>query len=168
MDKLNDSGTRSLFNGPIETGVRTVVILNASYPSAYDINELVWLDHLIVHSADVGGPPSLHPKLPQRSGEILVRRELVKNGLGLMQQFGLVAVVPSASGFCYQATETAYPLVQLLSSEYSMSLKSRAEWLAEMIGSMSRLQLQDLITSKIGNWTVEFQNDFSDLSDNGI
>lgn len=169
MDKLNDSGARSLFNSPIETGVRSLVILNATYPSAHDINELVWFDHLVVHSADVGGPPSIHPKLPQRSGEILVRRELVQNGLNLMQKFGLIAVVPSTSGICYQATESAYPLVQLLSSEYSKNLKDRAQWLAGTVANLSKVDLRDIINLKIGNWAVEFQSDlFMELDDNGL
>ncbi|TWC20673.1 MULTISPECIES: ABC-three component system middle component 2 [unclassified Pseudomonas] len=166
MDKLNDSGERSLFNSPIETGVRSLVILNATYPSSHDINELVWFDHLVVHSADLGGPPSIHPKLPQRSGEILVRRELVQNGLNLMQKFGLISVVPSSSGICYQATEKAYPLVQLLSSEYSNTLKDRAKWLAVTVASLSKVDLRSVITSKIGNWAVEFQSDLLMESEN--
>lgn len=169
MDKLNDLGARSLFNSPIETGVRSLVILNATYPCAHDINELVWFDHLVVHSADIGGPPSIHPKLPQRSGEILVRRELVQNGLSLMQKFGLISIVPSNSGLCYQATENAYPLVQLLSSEYSNNLKNRAQWLAATVINLSKDELRNIIVSKIGSWEVEFQTDlFMELNDDGI
>lgn len=169
MGKMNDAGVHTLFNSPVETGIRSLVILNAAYPAAHDINELVWFDHLIVHSADIGGPPSMHPKLPQRSGEILVRRELVQNGLNLMQKFGLIAVLPSENGIYYQATESAYPLVQLLSSEYSRKLKDRAVWLADIVGSMHRAELRSMINSKLGNWAVEFQADlFLELSDNGL
>jgi len=162
MEELNFSPNRTgIFNGPVETGIRSLVILDAAYPRHYDINELVWFDHLIVHSEDVGGPPSMHPKLPQRTGEVLVRRSLVQEGLGLMHRLGLISVAPSDTGVYYQATDDAHPLVKLLNSEYSQGLKSRAQWLADFIAPMSGAEIKELILAKIGNWEVEFQGDLA-------
>src|SRR4051794_18613760 len=84
------------FNSPLETGVRALTILEAAFPNSCDLQRLVELDYLVVHSGDVGGPESLHAPLPLRAGELLVRRELIEKGLLLMMSRGLVA--RSASG----------------------------------------------------------------------
>lgn len=74
----------SPFNSALEAGVRTLSVLVASHPKAHDLGRLVQYDYLTVHSADADGPPSLHPALPLRSGELLVRRGLIESGLRLM------------------------------------------------------------------------------------
>ena len=80
----------SPFNSALETGVRTLAILIACYPTAHDLGRLVQYDYLTVHSGDANGPPSLHPPLPLRSGELLVRRGLIESGLRLMMSRSLV------------------------------------------------------------------------------
>src|SRR5262245_32326350 len=107
MEEIDQNGSKSiaLFNGPLETGVRSVIILDAAYPNAFDLARLTWLDHLVVHTADIEGPESLHPDVPQRTGELLVRRRLVEDGLKLMARMHLVVGLPAADGIVYQATE---------------------------------------------------------------
>ena len=85
MDEEAVTGRRkSAFNSPLETGVRTLALLVAAYPRSRDLHRLVQYDYLTVHSADAAGPPSLHPPLPLRSGELLVRRGIIERGLLLM------------------------------------------------------------------------------------
>ena len=55
------TGSAPLFNSTLETGVRSVVILDALHPRAFDLAHLTWFDHLVVHTSDIGGPGSLHP-----------------------------------------------------------------------------------------------------------
>jgi len=74
----------------LETGVRSVILLDTAYPRSFDLMQLTWLDHLVVHTADIDGPKSLHPNIPQRNGELLVRRSLVEEGLTLMRRKGLL------------------------------------------------------------------------------
>ena len=57
----------TVFNSALETGVRSLVILAANFPAALDLQRLVDLDYLVVHSGDVDGPKSLHPPLPWNS-----------------------------------------------------------------------------------------------------
>ena len=87
-----------IFNTPFETGLRSVVIMTACYPDALGLNRLVVFDHLVVHTQDIDGPPSMHPKDQSRAAEILVRRGLVDSGLALMQTRGLVARIVTAAG----------------------------------------------------------------------
>lgn len=145
-----------LFNSPLETGVRALVVLDAAHPMAFDLSQLTWFDHLVVHTGDIGGPPSLHPDLPHRSGELLVRRPMVEASLSLMRRLHLVDIVVGEKGFLYRAGEDAYPFVELMRSPYARALKERARWLAENVCAMEAERIERLVAEKIGRWNVEF------------
>lgn len=147
-----------LFNSPLETGVRALVVLDAVYPKSLDLTTLTWFDHLVVHTGDIGGPNSLHPNVPQRSGEMLVRRRLIEDSLTLMRRLHLIMADLNKNGISYQASDEAYPFVELLRSNYATELKNRAKWLAENIANLSEEALNNLITKKLGRWDIEFQN----------
>ena len=98
----------SLFNSPMESGLRSLTLLVAGFPVHCDLERLVIYDYLLVHSGDVdGGPKSIHPATPHRSGEILVRRPIVESGLKKMIAKGLVEAKYSKSGITYAATEVS-------------------------------------------------------------
>ena len=40
-----DIGRVPLFNSPLETGVRAVVVLDAAFPRCFDLAHLTWFDH---------------------------------------------------------------------------------------------------------------------------
>jgi hypothetical protein len=146
-----------IFNTPFETGLRSVVILTAAYPDALSVNRLVVFDHLVVHSEDVGGPKSMHPKDRSRAAEILVRRQLVGAGLSLMQTRGLTARIVTPGGFRYIAGEGAGSFVDMLSSTYIAALKERADWLIEHINPLTDNELSGLVQSRMDVWEPEFQ-----------
>lgn len=146
-----------IFNTPFETGLRSVVILTACYPEMLGLNRLVVFDHLVVHTEDIGGPPSMHPKDRSRAAEILVRRGLVNSGLSLMQTRSLVARVVTPAGFRYRAGEEAGSFIDMLSSAYINALKDRAVWLINSIQPMSDEELSQLVQSRMDEWEPEFQ-----------
>ena len=146
-----------VFNTPFETGLRSVVILTAAYADSLSLNRLVVFDHLVVHTEDVGGPESMHPKDRSRAAEILVRRGLVQSGLSLMQTRGLVKRLVTPYGFRYRAGEESGSFVDMLSSEYTVALKDRANWLIKAIQPMSDDDLAKLVQSRMDVWEPEFQ-----------
>lgn len=157
MAEAMSGAAPALFNSPLETGVRAIVVLNAAYPRAFDVTEIAWFDHLIVHTGDIGGPESLHPDVPQRSGELLVRRRLVEDSLLVMRRLHLVEFVPDGvAGLLYRASEEAVGVIELMRSPYSIALRERAEWLASNVLSRSRLDLEHLVAERIGRWRIEF------------
>jgi hypothetical protein len=121
------------------------------------LHRLVVFDYMMVHSTDVGGPPSLHPGEDYREAELLVRRPLVEAGLALMATGNLVLRSATPIGFRYQAGPEAGSFVDLLSSSYSVDLKDRAIWLSENIAPMEDQALADLVRSRLDQWTPEFQ-----------
>jgi hypothetical protein len=153
-----------LFNSPLETGVRAVVLLDAAYPATFDIAKLTWCDHLVVHTADINGPVSLHPDIPQRTGELLVRRRLVEEGVNLMRRLHMIDAIVGAGGIQFQASEEASAFVEALRTEYARALKERAAWLAVYLSRTTDMDLAQLIAERIGRWAVEFQGEVGNTS----
>lgn len=152
-------GDMPLFNSPLETGLRALVVLDAFYPRPCTISELTWFDHLVVHTADVEGPDSLHPDLPSRGGELLVRRRLIDEGVHLLLNAGLIALVDGADGVRYVAGEEAPSFIELMEASYSTRLKSCAEWLADRFSALPEEELRTIVYHRLGRWALEFQGE---------
>jgi hypothetical protein len=146
------------FNSPLETGIRAVGVLVAVYPNVFDLQRLVAFDYLVVHTGDLGGPESLHPELPMRSTELLVRRGLVERGLLLMIARGLAERETSSQGIFYKAGEVAGTFIQSLTSPYLISLRQRARWVADTFGDMEQDTFRDTMSAAFGRWIEEFQH----------
>ena len=146
----------SPFNSALEAGIRTLAVLVASYPVAHDLGRLVQYDYLTVHSADADGPPSLHPALPLRSGELLVRRGLIESGLRLMVSRALICREVSSEGIAYAAEEAAGAFLDNLRSPYILQLRERAEWVASNFDFLSASGLDSVINHLFKAWTTEF------------
>ena len=147
----------SPFNSALETGVRTLAVLVASYPNAHDLHRLVQYDYLTVHSADADGPPSLHPALPLRSNELLVRRQIVERGLLLMMSAKLVRRNTDSRGFLFVAEDAAGAFLANLTSEYVVGVKERARWVVDTFDTLTADNLDRVINRLFEAWTIEFQ-----------
>ncbi len=148
----------SPFNSALEMGVRTLTILVESYPRAHDLNRLVQYDYLIVHSADAHGPPSLHPPLPMRSAELLIRRGLIESGLRLLMSRSLAQRVLSEEGVLFQAQEAAGAFLNNITAPYLHNLRERAKWVAQSFDQLDSGQLNKLVNQFFSAWTIEFQS----------
>ncbi len=146
------------FNSPLEAGIRAVSILAAAYPRTYDLQRLVALDYLLVHTGDIDGPDNLHPPTPMHSAELLVRRKLVEQALLLMMTRHLVEREVTPDGIKYVAGENAATFLSSMSSSYLLDLKGRASWLIETIGGHTDEQFRALMRRYFDKWIEEFQN----------
>jgi hypothetical protein len=147
----------SPFNSPLETGFRSLAILEAAYPEGFDLQRLVELDYLVVHSGDAGGPDSLHVPLPMRAGELLIRRELIDKGLLLMMSRGLVYRVASPTGIEFRAGERASPYLADLRAPYTLELRSRAVWAVHTFGRMTITEIRAVTNRFFEGWSSQFQ-----------
>lgn len=145
------------FNSPIETGMRALILLAESYPNQLDLQRILEFDYLMVHSGDVDGPPSIHPALPLRSGELLVRRQLIERGLMLMISRGLIGRHATPNGFMYQAEDDAGPFIDALTAEYLEDLKDRAVWVVDRFSEMSDHDIRVMLSQVYDQWSREFQ-----------
>ncbi|MEO6323925.1 MAG: ABC-three component system middle component 2 [Thermoanaerobaculia bacterium] len=145
------------FNGPLEVGIRTVTILGAAYPRAFDLQRLIAFDYLLVHTGEVGGPDSLHPPAPLQSAELLVRRGVLEQALLLTMTRQLVTREASVAGFLYRAGENAIVFLDSMASEYLVELTRRASWLVKTFGNTSEPEFRRLMQTYLDRWVEEFQ-----------
>lgn len=145
------------FNSPIETGVRALILLAESYPDQLDLQRILEFDYILVHTSDVDGPPSIHPALPLRSGELLVRRQIIERGLMLMISRGLAGRNATANGFTYYAQDAAGPFLDSLTAAYLTDLKERAVWVVDRFSGMSDHEIRVMLTQIYDQWSREFQ-----------
>lgn len=137
--------------------MRSLAILLAAFPTAYDLQRLVEMDYLVVHSGDANGPESLHAALPLRAGELLVRRGLVERGVNLMASRGLVHRNAGADGLTYSATENSNGFFSMLQSEYILLLKARAEWAVGLFGHHTGEEIRAITRTFFDGWNSQFQ-----------
>lgn len=145
------------FNGPLEAGIRAVSILGAAYPRTYDLQRLVALDYLLVHTGDIDGPANLHPPTPMHSAELLVRRKLVEQSLMLMMTRDLVVREVTLDGIKYGAGENAATFLTSVSSSYLQALRDRATWLVSVLGDLSDDAFKRVMRRFFDKWVEEFQ-----------
>jgi hypothetical protein len=147
----------SLFNGPLEVGLRSLLLLMAAHPQSLDLHRLVILDYLLVHSGDLeNGPPSLHPPSPLRAGEVSIRRQLVHDGLLLFESKGLVSRQFSEDGIRYIAEDLAPSVLDAYTSPYVNLLRDRADWAVDRAANLPDDQANDLFGETLGHWRTEF------------
>lgn len=153
---MRPDGFGDLYNSLLETGIRAVIVLEHLRPVGVDLQEMVLFDHVVVHTGDHGGPPSLHAAVPERKGELLVRRRLVEQSLRLMRQCHLVAEAHDANGISYRASDEAAAYVELLETPYSERLKRCSAWIREEVELHTKDGFRERLRARIGDWAEAF------------
>lgn len=157
LGQQSDNTWAYVFNTPLETGLRSVALLLAAYPETCDLQRLVQYDYLLVHSGDVdGGPPSIHPATPNRSGELLVRRSLVEQGLNFMIKKKVIAQTFTGHGIGYRADDYAPVFLDSLTSDYTRKLRERADWVIKTFQQVPDIELSEFMRSRWTLWGAEF------------
>lgn len=160
MTKSLETSYRRPFNTPIESGLRSLFLLRSIAPAFRDLQRLVYYDYLLTHSSDVpGGPPSLHPSIPYRSGEWLVRRTLISDGLDLMYSKELVQKRYDKNGISFGATDLTELFLRHLTTDYARDLTEVANWVAANFESYSDEALSNYMSEHLGRWGAEFKRE---------
>ncbi|GGR51743.1 ABC-three component system middle component 2 [Streptomyces aurantiogriseus] len=141
-------------NSPVEVGIRALVLLARSYPDPLDLSWLVVLDHAMLHSGQLDGPPSLHPQLPAQPGELGMKRRLIQEGLEVLMRAGLAQVAATGDGLVYQATKRGSGFVGILEAPYVGELRERAQWAVEQYAS--NMDAAEATRSITARWHDDF------------
>jgi hypothetical protein len=150
----------SIFNSPLEIGLRILYIYNELFPKGCDLQRLIYYDYLLLHSSDVAnGPKSIHPKIPLRAAEILVKRDLIKQGLTLMISRQLLKSSFETDGIIYFATELTSPFLEFNKSDYAKELKEVSKWLVKEFENYDDMKLSFFIKNNLDVWGGEFSNE---------
>lgn len=145
------------FNSAIEYGLRILFLLEAASDKGVDVQRLVAYDYLLVHSGDVeGGPVSLHPAVPFRGTELLVKRDLINAGLAQLLSRELLEKTFDSTGIVFRSTDLTTAFSKLLKSEYACLLRDRSKWVVEKFGEMTDTELLNFMAANVGRWGAEF------------
>lgn len=148
---------RGPLNSPVEIGVRVLMLLSEAFPARLDLNELVLLDHGLLHSGDIGGPESLHPPLPIRSGEFGIKRRAIDSGLAVVVRAGLAQIDLAEDGIRFRASESAEGFLALLATSYASALHERASWVVGHYSGLDEETLRHEMREAFAHWTEEFE-----------
>lgn len=163
---IPEAKTISAFNSPLETGIRSLFILSVDVEFSYDLQQLLAFDHFVVHTGDFkNAPKSLHPSDPSRNGELVIRRDLVEQGLRLMESKGLVRRVASDKGFVFRAEEFASVMVENFTSPYLTMLRERSHWVVGNYIAFGDELFSKVFDQVFDRWASEFQ--FKQISTSG-
>lgn len=132
------------------------MLLQEAFPQHLDLNQLVLLDHSLLHSADLGGPESLHPPVPVRASELGMKRESIEAGLEVMVRAELAHAGLGDGGVEFWASESADGFANLLETEYAGQLHSRAAWVINHFGTLDEQSLRAALSSVVTHWSEEF------------
>lgn len=147
------------FNGPVETGMRALACLHASFPNELDIQRLTALDYLVVRTSLLGGPPDLHPATPLMTPVTQVRRKAVYAGLDLMISRELIERIINEKGIYYRAGEYSSFFIEALTTSYSQLMLHRAKWIAEYFANHDDEAFEGLMRELLDDWVAEFQDE---------
>lgn len=145
-----------LFNSPLESGLRTLLILTKSYPKPVDTQRLIYYTYLTLHTSDFTEKASLHPSTPNRSCQIVVQRAVLQGGLLLLQLKDLIDTKYTATGIAYKANKSAVAFTDNISSSYAQEFNLCVDSVLERFGGMSDKQLNAFVTENLTKWGSEF------------
>lgn len=143
-------------NSPLEVGLRVLLLLQEAFPQHLDLNQLVLLDHSLLHSADLGGPDSLQPAVPIRAGELGIKREAIEAGLEVMVRADLAHAGVGDGGIEFWASEASDSFTRLLETAYAAELHTRAAWAVQHFGELDEPTLREALSSVATHWSEEF------------
>lgn len=146
------------FNSPLETGLRALFVLNAAQPDSLTLQRLVFYDYLALNSGDApNGPPSIHPPIPHRGSQWLVRRDSLQRGLSMFLSRELISVSYTHEGLLFKASELTAPFLKTFDTTYSKKLEKSSIWVTNAFGPYSEDRLKLLMTENVGTWGAEFK-----------
>ncbi|WP_051686332.1 ABC-three component system middle component 2 [Chryseobacterium hispalense] len=145
------------FNNQLEIGLRLLSILNEAFPKKINLQSLLYIDYIIIHSGDFDNTTtSIHAPVPYRESEIFIRRNLIKDSLDFLLYKNLVDIIYDADGISYIATEDSTPFLDKLSELYTKELLIRVKWFFNKYESTDELILRTIFSTRNNLTNTEF------------
>lgn len=145
------------FNNQLEIGLRLLSILNEAFPKKINLQSLIYIDYIIIHSGDFDNTTqSIHAPVPYRESEIFIKRNLIKDSLDFLLYKNLVDISYDSDGITYVATEDSTPFLDKLSEEYTRELLIRVKWFFSKYTSTDELVLRNIFSTRDNLTNTEF------------
>lgn len=146
------------FNNDVDTGLRMLCLLNKSHPKSFDLQKLIYLDYIMIHSGDIDeNIQSIHPPVPYRTGELLIKRSIIQNGLELFISRNLIEIKYTKFGIEYKASEESSTFIETLEEQYFVKVNERASWAVDKFSYWDNKELKFFLKDNI----EKISNDFN-------
>lgn len=157
IENIFEERNINVFNSPQEIGFRLLFILNGIFPQSIDINRLGIYDYFLLNSADFpNGPDSLHPPIPHRSSQILLKPLIIRNAILLMQSKELIDIEFTENGIRYKSNKLTKRFIELQENSYAQKLYELSNWINNQFSKFSDDNLNVFVKNNIPNWGGEF------------
>lgn len=127
-----------LYNGLVETAMRSLVILDAFYPHAFSFEEIRLLDYFAVFPGDIGGARNLHLPHSGRAGAYGVRPAAIGKGLDYLTEIGHVLRTGEGRAALFRAADEGPAVTGFIRSPYLTGIHVAAEWMLAKLESEGR------------------------------
>lgn len=144
-----------VFNNEIEIGLRILITLQSIYPKSFDVEMINYYDYFILHTKDIGGDESLHADVPNRFGELEVKRGLIRSSLTLLITKELVEIKYTDNGIEYIAAENTAPFLDTLSESYTMHLYENIKWVCNKFKDYTYKEIKMYVDENKEKWGSE-------------
>lgn len=157
MNKFYSNRNIKIFNTSMEMGLRALIILDELSQEPIDLNRLIIYDYLITHGNDFDERiESLHPSVPHRSGELIIKRKVMQEGIDLMYSRELLDVEYTSCGIFYKSNPLSSFFINYLESEYALDLIELTKVVVQRFKHLSDEELNLYIKRNIPKWGSEF------------
>jgi hypothetical protein len=156
MNRIRD---KRIFNTPEEVGVRIVFILSEC-KLGMSIQRIMYYDYFSLHIHDIDNSlKSLHPSNQGHSSEIVVKRELIMQGIKFALNKGLIDIEYTEEGIFYKRNKITERFIKIFESEYINKYKKNTFIIHQRFNKYSDEELDKYIIKNIGEWVGEFEQE---------
>lgn len=155
-----DMFKNEILNTPLECALRILIILSENRTDFFDIEKLGYYDYLCVNLRDYSESHiSLHPQSPYRTGEILIKRPLVKTAIKVLVQKGLVNITYNSSGFGIAANEFSQYFLSQIQSEYALKFTESTKIASKLLDGKTNEDLRTFFETFSKNYDEKYMNE---------
>lgn len=148
---------RYMMNSPIEFGLRALILLTQIGDEGIDIDRLLIYDYLLTNSGEFNKEyPSLHAETPYKYSKLVVKREVLKEGVNIFTKCGLIDVILNETGIYYKKNMYTEAFLKNMTSKYKQKLVDIARWIISDIHYKDDSKIEEEINSRILKYGIEF------------
>lgn len=112
-----------ILNSVTEVSLRIAILLESLGEKCLDINQITVLDYYILHINDFNiSMNSLHPPIPHRENQLLIKREITQEAVFLLRSRGLIKKNYTKMGIKYSSNELTRAFVGYFETNYAIQL----------------------------------------------
>lgn len=146
-----------MMNSPMEFGLRAMILLAKIEGEGIDIDKLLIYDYLLTNSGEFNEEyPSLHVETPYKYSKLVVKREILKEGVNIFTKCGLIDIVLDERGIYYKKNIYTEAFLKNMTSKYKEKLEQIAEWIISDIHFKNGFKIEEEINKRILKYGIEF------------